>query len=951
MRWIFLGLLLLSCCSLLLGKLWGASTVDPTQNTFQRPVISSFSQCLLSITVQSMDKAIGNSNRTQTRDAPSSHQITMHLATETTHAVSPTEAVQSTEHVQTNYVSVQEAGDLAQAHETEEARPVHIQVPETDSHAVPPTEAVQSTEQVQPNGVGEQEAGNVAHAQPTEQAQAGYIQVPVTDYAQPTEQAQAVNIQVQVTDYAQPTEQAQPVHIQVPVTDYAQPTEQAQPVHIQVPVTDYAQPTEQAQPVHIQVPVTDYAQPTEQAQPVNIQVQDTDDAQPTEQGQGVHIQTRGFKRMNAMVDEALPPPVRKRAPFASEHKRALMSEHELADLEALEELHKNLPTQLTWTEEGWRQFLGSGMEVAGRATFNMAALQAAGVVPDILPRNPAQAMVQLFRAAGVGNMQALMALADRFTQGYCGEVEATDRALGLDRFLALHAQLPAAQMALADRFMPLPIFPVPTIQAQMALADRFMQGYGVEVNPTLGLYYMKAAALQLVAEIESEIELELRFAPPIAPPDLHERFMDAKYMSQHEAQNGDEVVSFDDDLATLGMPDAQRRMFDDDLATRGMPDAQRRMGYRRLMGQGMEMDLEGAWNDFEAAAAQGDEHAIFNLGYMAMKGLHVPENMTRAREYFEKATVKDLSYAHNGVGVMQWNGQGGFPANLTAAFISFEKGAAGNNSDSVYNMALMLSSGYGTDKNVTKAAELYELADVLGHWRAAYELAVILADGRGEEVPKDVERSVKLFRKFFRDRAQWNEGISAASKAMEEGEEFGALMHNIMIAEQGSERAAANAAFMLQRGLGYSGPGHQDMAANLFERAANQLCLPFSGYAFAARATPSANLPIRRNHPQPTGHMIFRADELSLTRRPNMSQVFHWYNKSVANNLTEGLFYLGWAHHQGVGTLPNNTRAKELYQQAIKQAGKDYVRGLAARAALVALSIEESIEPYAGTMH
>ena len=66
--------------------------------------------------------------------------------------------------------------------------------------------------------------------------------------------------------------------------------------------------------------------------------------------------------------------------------------------------------------------------------------------------------------------------------------------------------------------------------------------------------------------------------------------------------------------------------------------------------------------------------------------------------------------------------------------------------------------------------------------------------------------------------------MSDAAKALEAGDLLGALLRYLLIAEQGSERAAASSAFMLQRGLGYSGPGSLDLAARMFERAAKQVC-------------------------------------------------------------------------------------------------------------------------------
>ena len=54
---------------------------------------------------------------------------------------------------------------------------------------------------------------------------------------------------------------------------------------------------------------------------------------------------------------------------------------------------------------------------------------------------------------------------------------------------------------------------------------------------------------------------------------------------------------------------------------------------------------------------------------------------------------------------------------------------------------------------------MYDLADQLGHWRAPFNLALLLDTGAGggggqpQEVPKDLGRAGKLFRKLFKDRS------------------------------------------------------------------------------------------------------------------------------------------------------------------------------------------------------
>ncbi len=53
------------------------------------------------------------------------------------------------------------------------------------------------------------------------------------------------------------------------------------------------------------------------------------------------------------------------------------------------------------------------------------------------------------------------------------------------------------------------------------------------------------------------------------------------------------------------------------------------------------------------------------------------------------------------------------------------------------------------------------------------------------------------------------------------GDEFGALLQYLELAEQGSAAAQANAAWLLRHGKGYTGPGYLDLASQLYERYVN----------------------------------------------------------------------------------------------------------------------------------
>lgn len=80
-------------------------------------------------------------------------------------------------------------------------------------------------------------------------------------------------------------------------------------------------------------------------------------------------------------------------------------------------------------------------------------------------------------------------------------------------------------------------------------------------------------------------------------------------------------------------------------------------------------------------------------------------------------------------------------------------------------------------------------------------------------------------------------------------------------------------------------------------------------------------------------------------------KAFYWYQKAAENNNTEGLYYLGWAHHYGVGVERNLTTAVALYWRCIKAAGSSVTqlpRMVAPRLALIAMQLDLWLEPLLG---
>ena len=120
--------------------------------------------------------------------------------------------------------------------------------------------------------------------------------------------------------------------------------------------------------------------------------------------------------------------------------------------------------------------------------------------------------------------------------------------------------------------------------------------------------YLLPVAEALADQAESRGDVRV----PSEPPRLRDRDRDAKYV--------DDPFDVDDGEAQIEM--------ELDMAARGVPEAERHLGYRALVGRGVPRDEQLALRRFENAAENGDALAVFNLGYMHMKGVATPKVRT-----------------------------------------------------------------------------------------------------------------------------------------------------------------------------------------------------------------------------------------------------------------------------------------------------------------------------------
>ncbi len=126
-------------------------------------------------------------------------------------------------------------------------------------------------------------------------------------------------------------------------------------------------------------------------------------------------------------------------------------------------------------------------------------------------------------------------------------------------------------------------------------------------------------------------------------------------------------------------------------------------------------------------------------------------------------------------------------------------------------------AGLGTAKDAVKGLQWLDLAYSAGHWRAPYAMALLHLRG-APGINADCEAAEHALWQFVAGSGSWPDDLKQAVSDLDAGRHWAALVQYLLLAEQGAEAATANAAWMLERGIGFSGQRAARLAARLFER-------------------------------------------------------------------------------------------------------------------------------------
>jgi TPR repeat protein len=146
-------------------------------------------------------------------------------------------------------------------------------------------------------------------------------------------------------------------------------------------------------------------------------------------------------------------------------------------------------------------------------------------------------------------------------------------------------------------------------------------------------------------------------------------------------------------------------------------------------------DYATALRLIQPLAQQGMPEAQTRLGVMFESGRGVQKNYTEAEQWFQKAAAQNELDAIWNIGILHHRGRGGYPKDFLEAQKWYLRAAEQGHMPSQVSLAGAYGSGDGVERDYNNAAKWYLRAANQGYFVAQYSLAMMLEQGQG--VPQD----------------------------------------------------------------------------------------------------------------------------------------------------------------------------------------------------------------------
>lgn len=289
------------------------------------------------------------------------------------------------------------------------------------------------------------------------------------------------------------------------------------------------------------------------------------------------------------------------------------------------------------------------------------------------------------------------------------------------------------------------------------------------------------------------------------------------------------------------------------------------LGRMFLRGEGMPQSFPIAQKWFNRGISNGDALSQYSLGLMHLNGYGVKKDVIKAADYFAAAADQDLAVAQTNLGI------------------------------------LFLDQG-----DAVTASKYFELAVRNSHIEALYYLAEMYNNGVGRERSCGVAAA---YYKIVAEKAEiiWS-SLAEAAEAYEEGETQKAVVAYLMAAEQGSENAQANVAWLLDQTIPRWSP------FTWFGKGVEKGKKLFGDTSLAL-------IHWTRSAKQSNVDSLVKMGDYYLADggKSGEENAAACYQAAAESLLSaQAMWNLGWMHENGVGISRDFHLAKRYYDQALE---------------------------------
>ncbi|KAK5171201.1 ERAD-associated protein [Saxophila tyrrhenica] len=297
------------------------------------------------------------------------------------------------------------------------------------------------------------------------------------------------------------------------------------------------------------------------------------------------------------------------------------------------------------------------------------------------------------------------------------------------------------------------------------------------------------------------------------------------------------------------------------------------LGRMFLRGEGMEQSFSKARIWFTRALSNGDALSQYSLGIMHLHGLGVPQDVAKAAEFLSAAADQDLAVAQTNLGILFLD-QG----DTRIATQYFEHAARNSHIEAYYYLAEMNNKAIGRDRSCPIAA---------------------------------------LYYKIVAEKAEPTWGsLNEANEAFEEGDNQKAILRYLMAAEQGSENAQANVAWLLD----HSKPRWSPIAwlTSLQQSAKSVVGDAAVALLYWTRSAKQSNI----DSLVKMGDYYLQGLGTAISPE-NAAACYQAAVESMQS--AQAMWNLGWMHENGVGIEQDFHLAKRYYDHALETNKEAYL--------------------------